>query len=194
MFYFYLFISFLQAFGATPSDELATVNLYRAGQLVSPDTTFVSGERFWMEATLQQTGYAWLVNVGPTGDYTVLYPEKPANYLGLPPVPAGQKFSVGTAMEPLTALPPYGSEDIYLVFSPVPIDPITMLYIVIGQSKIELGRTLPKAASTLPTPRITPKGLPASRQTEALAAHYAFNLADDWVVQVAYIRLQTAVQ
>lgn len=166
---------------APPS--LATVSYYMATGVVSPDRVFHEDEYLWMVATINQTGYIYLVNVGTGLNMTTLFPYNgEQNY-----VTAGGTVPFGTQADPLHVTPPYGQEDLYLVYSRTPLDALALNYIVARESQAE-GRNRVQLVSAPPAGT---KSISATRSIAPTAATYSFDPSAEGA-QVAYIRLRSA--
>jgi len=169
----------------TDRNTLATVTYHMVSGAVDPERVFHGDEQLWMVATVQQAGYYYLVNVGTALNMTTLFPlPGEQNY-----VMAGGTVSFGTQADPICVTPPFGQEDLYLVFSRTPLDTLAFQYIVVRESQTE-GRNHVQLTSTSAPPAGT-KSISATRSLAPTAATYSFDPTAEGA-QVAYIRLTSA--
>ncbi len=165
--------------------NLATVTYQTMSGAVDPERIFHNGEKLWMVATIQQTGYVYLVNVDSASNVALVFPyDGESNY-----VIAGGTVPFGTEASPLQINPPFGQEDLYLVYSRTPLDTLALNYIVARESQ-QLGRNHVQLVSASSSTMRT-KSISATRSVAPTAATYSFDPTAEGA-QVAYIRMMSA--
>ena len=95
------------------------VCLYANGQPVPPEHTFQNGDRFTLGLTVPQTGFLYVVNVGPDGEENMLFPADGEQNA----VSEGSTLQLLPADHPtpMVLTPPGGAERVYIVWSADPM-------------------------------------------------------------------------